>query len=293
MKAKLGLALVAIGVAIIFANQQRVNKASNVGDRSSSQQASSQQVQTGLDDSFFPSAASSVVSNSSKSLTKNISAVSTSKVNSLSGARVDPLPEIANFLHQLDSVVIPKIYLPSPRRDYAYDYGKAKPPELRDKAVAGDAYAAYFYAEYLVKNNVRAVTDAGVYAYDADNKKRLSAMDEAREFYIRGFRGGIASIADVLSRLYAGRGGNRVESLAWRKISFAVGESERYDCLRNSTTCFVKDFNNMNRLEFFYPCLSSSGDSCTQNDYDTAMVLALQYADSLEFAMNNKVKPAN
>ena len=291
MKAKLGLALVVVGVAIIFASQERANKVLNAGAASSAQSASSRSAQIGLKSSFFPSAVDSgSVSSSSAAGANSISSASISGANSLSGARVDPLPEIANFLRQLDSLVIPKIYLPSPKRDFGFDYGKAKPSELRDKALAGDPYAAYFYAEYLVKNNVRTVTDTGAYAYDSDYKKRAYAMAEAREFYIRGFRGGIASIADVLSRLYASsRGGNRVESLAWRKISFAVGEGERYDCLRNSTTCVVKDFNNLNRLEFFYPCLSSFGDSCTQNDYDTAMLLALQYADSLEFAMNKKV----
>lgn len=292
MKFKLGLLLFIAGFAIISVSRQHPSKVVHADGVSSTQNFSSQPAQTELDSSLFPFAMDSEsASSSSASGAKDISSAATT--NSLSGARVDPLPEIANFLRQLDSVVIPTIYLPSPRRDYNFDYGKAKPSELKEKAVAGDPYAAYFYAEYIVKNNVRNVTDAGVYAYDANNKKRADAMDEAREFYIRGFRGGIASIADVLSRLYAGRGSNRIESLAWRKISFAVGESQRYDCLRNSTTCVVKDFNNINRLEFFYPCLSNSGDSCTQNDYDTAMVLALQYADSLEFAMNNKVRPAN
>ncbi|GGY87239.1 hypothetical protein GCM10011613_35540 [Cellvibrio zantedeschiae] len=158
--------------------------------------------------------------------------------------------------------------------------------------MSGDPYAAYRYADYIVERDVRKYTDKGNYAYETDHEKRDLAMSEAREFYIRGFRGGIASIAQVLSRLYADQahGGNRAESLAWRRISFAVGESQRYECLRNSTTCFVKDFNNLNRPELFYPCLSAAGDSCTQEEYDTGMQLAFQYADSLEFAMNNKVR---
>lgn len=242
-----------------------------------------------------PAGSDAGLSSSSQSSSVNTGAsVSSlaSSVKSLSGVRVDPLPEIAFFLRQLDNAAIPKITLPTPKRDFQFNYGKAKPAELKEKALADDPYAAYFYAEYLIKNGVRTITDKGDYSYEADHKKRILTMDEARKFYIRGFRGGIASIAEVLSRLYAhpSRGGNRIESLAWRKISFAVGEGQRYECLRNSTTCVVKDFNNLNRLELFYPCLSASeGDSCTQNDYDTAMMLAMEYVDSFDFAIGNKV----
>ena len=239
------------------------------------------------------SLSSSTISSASSSfLTKNTpSSLATSSPNSLSGTRVNAAPEIANFLRQMDSVVIPTLYLPTPSRDLNFDDKNAKPEELSNKAQQGDPYAAYSYADYIVKNGVRTVTDSGAYAYTLDSKKRIAAMNEAREFYIRALRGGIKSAADVLSRLYASslRGGNRVESLAWRKISFAIGESERYDCLRNSEICVVKDFNNLNRLEFFYPCLSSAGESCTQDDYDKALRLALMYADSLEYAMNNTV----
>lgn len=293
LKAKLGLVLLVAGFVVVFANQQRKNIAPDFDGESSTQQTSSQPAEIAVDGSFFSSSLSSgSPSSTATSRVNNISSAATSSLNSLSGARVDPLPEIANFLRQLDSVIVPKIYLPIPKREFGFDYAKAEPSELRERALKGDPYAAYFYAEYVVKNNVRTVSDTtGAYVYEGDYKKRVSGMTEAREFYIRGLRGGIASLADVLSRLYATslRGGNRVESLAWRKVSFAIGEGERYNCLRNSTTCVVKDFNNLNRLEFFYPCLSYTGDSCTQSDYEAAMVLAAQYADSLEFAMNHKV----
>lgn len=242
------------------------------------------------------SASASLVASSSISTALNVNTPSSSAVSSrksLSGEQINPLPEIEYFLRKMDEALIPKIYLPAPQRDPNFNYFKAKPAEFKEKALAGDPYAAYGYAEYIVKNGVRTLTDRGSYSYESDQKKRELAMAEAREFYVRAFRGGIASAADALSRLYPNpiHGGSRTESLAWRKISFAVGESQRYDCLRNSTTCVVKDFNSLNRLELFYPCLSSSnGDSCTQSEYEQAMMLAFQYADSLEFAMYNKVE---
>ncbi len=241
------------------------------------------------------SISANLIISSSVSSGSNVNTISSSAASSrksLSGERVSPLSEIAYFLRQLDNASIPKIYLPAPRRDSMFDYGKRKPAELKDKALAGDPYAAYMYAEYVVKNGVRTATDKDTYSYESDQKKRELAITEAREFYVRAFRGGIPSVAEVLSRLYADSvHGNRIESLAWRKISFAVGESQKYDCLRNSTTCVVKDFNNLNRLELFYPCLSSAaGDSCAQREYEQAMTLAFQYADSLEFAMYNKVE---
>jgi hypothetical protein len=230
---------------------------------------------------------------SSLSSGSSVNAVSfsvASSLKSLSGERVSPLSEITYFLGKMDEAIIPKIYLPTPQRDPSFNYFKGKPSEFREKALAGDPYAAYSYAEFIVRNGVRTLTDKGTYAYESDQKKRELAMAEAREFYVRALRGGIASVADVLSRLYVSPVyGDRIESLAWRKISFAVGESERYNCLRNSTTCVVKDFNNLNRLELFYPCLSSAkGDSCAQSEYEQAMTRAFQYADSLEFAMYNK-----
>ena len=176
--------------------------------------------------SSLPASAAS----SSINVSVSTSSLSASSKISLSGARVEALPEIVNFLNQLDNAIIPKIYLPDPKRDFSFDYRKSTPSEFKNKALDGDPYAAYSYAEYLIKNKVRSATDSGAYAYEPDSKKRIAAMDEAREFYIRAFRGGISSTADVLSRLYADpkRDGNRVESLAWRKISFAVGESQRY-----------------------------------------------------------------
>lgn len=287
MKLKIGVAILVIVSLIvsliIFAKLYHSNNSSNVGVLPVTPTSSSNSTSASL-----------VVSSSISSVSSanTLSSAATSSLNSLSGERVSPLLEIAYFLRQLDNAAIPKIYLPTPRRDPYFNYFKAKPAEFKEKALAGDAYAAYTYAEYVVKNGVRTATDKGTYSYEPDQKKRELAMAEAREFYVRAFRGGIASVADVLSRLYANPAhGNRIESLAWRKISFAVGESQKYDCLRNSTTCFVKDFNYLNRLELFYPCLSSAmGDSCTQNEYDTAMMLALEYADSLEFAMYNKVE---
>lgn len=282
MKSKIGIIILVVVSLIIFAKFYGLNDSSNIGVPPVPPTLSSNTASTSL-------VASSLISSASSENTLSFSAASSLK--SLSGERVSALPEIEYFLRQMDNAFIPKIYLPTPRRDTRFDYAKAKPAELRDKALASDPYAAYMYAEYVVKNGVRTVTDNGTHSYESDHKKREIAMAEAREFYVRAFRGGIPSVADVLSRLYANPlQGNRIESLAWRKISFAVGESQKYDCLRNSTTCVVKDFNNLNRLELFYPCLSSSmGDSCTQNEYDTAMMLALQYADSLEFAMYNKV----
>jgi hypothetical protein len=219
----------------------------------------------------------------------NASSLSIYSKNSLSGEKVNALPEIIYFLNQLDKVVIPKIYLPEAKRDPSFNYLENKASVIRDKALDGDPYAAYIYADYVVKNNVKRATDDGTYSYEPNLKKRIASMDLAREFYIRAFRGGLSSAADEISRLYIKQDGSRIESLAWRKISFAVGESERYECLRNSTLCVVKDFNNLNRLEYFYPCLSRSGDSCTQNEYDIAMMLALEYADSFDFAINNRV----
>lgn len=284
MKLKIGIAILVVVSLIVFAKLYGSSDFFNVGGAPT--------VPPTLSNNS--TSASLVVSSSmsSESSANTPSSSVASSRKSLSGERVSPLPEIDYFLRQLDNAYIPKIYLPTPRRDTRFDYAKAKPAELRDKALAGDPYTAYMYAEYVVKNGVRTVTDNGTHSYESDHKKREIAMVEAREFYVRAFRGGILSVADVLSRLYANPlSGNRIESLAWRKISFAVGESQKYDCLRNSTTCVVKDFNNLNRLELFYPCLSSStgGDSCTQNEYDTAMMLALEYADSLEFAMYNKV----
>lgn len=282
MKLKLGILFLAVLSLILLAKWRGSNDVLN--DSFISKISSSKQASAKIGDSFLSSVAPEVIESASASS-------AASSVNSLSGARVDPLPEIANFLRQLDSAALPPINLPNPKRNFGFDYAKAKPSELRQKALEDDPYAAYFYAEHLIKSSVRTATDKGDYAYELDHTKRALALDEAREFYIRGFRGGIASIADVLSRLYANpaRGGNRVEALAWRKISFAVGESQRYNCLRNSTICVVKDFNNLNRLEIFYPCLSATGDSCSQIEYDNAMVLALEYADSLEYAMHRKV----
>lgn len=216
---------------------------------------------------------------------------SSSSINSLSGAKINAEPEIVNFLSQIDSVKIPKIILPTPQRDPYFDYKNSNPEQLKEKALLDDPYAAYLYAEYIVKSGVRTTTDTGSFAYSPDKDKRAAATHQAREFYIRAFRGGIVSAADTLSRLYiwGAFGGNKVESLAWRKISFAAGESERYDCLRNSETCVVKDFNNLNRREFFYPCLTSSGDRCLLKDYEKAMELAVMYADSFEYAIQNKV----
>lgn len=284
LKLTLGIVLLA-GCAIIF-----YAKFYNSTTPTKSDGSPASQLFSSSKSSITPVTSSSVSSvRSPPPMAVGSSAISSRK--SLSGARVDPLPEIAHFLRQMDNANIPKIYLPVPKLSGKINYEKAHPSELKDQALAGDPYAAYRYAEYVVKRQVRTVTDKGDYAYEPDIKKRNSAMNEAREFYVRGFRGGIKSIANVLSKLYEdpSRGGSRIESLAWRRIAFAVGESERYDCLRDSTTCYVKDFNNLNRLENFYPCLSASGESCTQEEYDAAMVLAFQYADSLEFAVHNKV----
>lgn len=282
MKIKVGIIILAVVSLIIFSKLHGLNENFTIGAPPVSPTLPSNTASASL------VASSSIGSASSENA---LSSSAASRLKSLSGEPVSPLPEIEYFLRQMDNAFIPKMHLPTPRRDTRFDYFKAKPAELRDKALADDPYAAYMYAEYVVKMGVRTITDNGTYSYESDHKKREIAMAEAREFYVRALRGGIPSVADVLSRLYANPlQGNRIESLAWRKISFAVGESQKYDCLRNSTTCVVKDFNNLNRLELFYPCLSSSmGDSCTQNEYDTAMILALQYADSLEFAMYNKV----
>lgn len=282
MKLKIGIIVLVVVSLIFFAKFYGLNDSSNIGVPSVPPTLSSNTASTGL-------VASSSISSASSANTLSFSAASSLK--SLSGKRVSPLLEIEHFLHKMDEAVIPKIYLPTPQRDPHFNYFKANPAELKDKALAGDPYAAYSYAEYVVKNGVRTLTDKDTYSYESDQKKRELAMAEAREFYVRAFRGGIVSVAGVLSRLYANPAhGNRIESLAWRKISFAVGESERYNCLRNSTTCIVRDFNYLNRLELFYPCLSgAAGDSCVQSEYEQAMVLAFQYADSLEFAMYNKV----
>lgn len=235
------------------------------------------------------------VSSSSLSADQHLSGMAGSSVvsgpQSLSGARVDPLSEVAFFLRQMDNANVPRLYLPTPKQNANFNYAKATPVELKDQALAGDPFAAYRYAEIVVQQRVRVKNDKGGFAYNPEVKKRDAAMGEAREFYVRALQGGIKSAATVLSKFYEDttHGGSRIESLAWHKIAFALGESERYDCLRNSTTCAVKDFNNLNRVEYFYPCLTSSGDGCTQEEYDAAMLLAFQYADSLEFALHNKV----
>ncbi|RYY76964.1 MAG: hypothetical protein EOO52_05595 [Gammaproteobacteria bacterium] len=282
------VALMAI-VAIKF-----VSESDDVGYGSATESSSSSSaIKNNNQKESFPlaEASTSAMAQSSDlfSSAANINAMSSS--NNLSGNKVNAAPEIANFLHQMDSVKIPTIILPTPERDPNFDYKNAKPEELREKALLHDPYAAYLYAEYIVKSGVRTTTDTGSFAYNPNKEKRAAAMQNAREFYVRAFRGGIVSAADTISRLYlwGTYGGNKVESLAWRKISFAVGESQRYDCLRNSETCVVKDFNDLNRVELFYPCLTSSGDRCRPEEYNKAMELASLYADSLEFAIQNKV----
>ena len=153
--------------------------------------------------------------------------------------------------------------------------------------MGGDPYAALDYANYLRFNKLRIRNDRGVYIYNPDLNARDEAMKEVREFLVRSVNSGLNAGAILLSREYSGLLYYRVESLAWRKIAFAMGESENFDCLRDSTTCVVKDFNNLNRDEFFYPCVARALDYCTQVDQEDAALLALQYLNSLEFAINN------
>jgi len=280
------VAVFIIAAARYLASGENVG-ASFVAPTSTTSSSINNQLMANEPNSSLPASAAS----SSVNVSVSTSLLSASSKISLSGARVEALPEIVNFLNQLDNAIIPKIYLPDPKRDSSFDYRKGSVAAFKAKALDGDPYAAYIYAEHAVKNKVRSITDAGTYSYEQNFNKRVAGMDEAREFYIRAFKGGLKLAANDLSQLFANsrNEGDRIESLAWRKISFAVGEGERFDCLRNSTLCVVKDFNNLNRLEYFYPCLSSAGDSCTQSEYDTAMTLALQYADSLDFAISNKV----
>lgn len=230
---------------------------------------------------------SSSTSSSNSTLDTNATS-SVSSIASLSGARVAPHEAIAHFLTAMDHSPLPKIILPKPSFDASFNYSKASSEELKVKAQAGDAQAAFRYADDVYQHRVLHVFDDSSSARGSNREKREAALIEAREFYIRAFRGGIKRAANTLSQIYAQR--SRVESLTWKKISFAVGESETYNCLRNSTICTVKDFNNMNRDELFYPCIDHNLDNCSGEDQEDSSLLALQYSDSWDFAIANWVR---
>lgn len=210
---------------------------------------------------------------------------SSASKSSLSYPRVDPSEQIKHFLHAMDETAVPKVATRDVKRDELFDYDKAAPEELKARALNGDPYAALDYAKYVSRNQVWVMDERGQHIPNPDKRKRDEAAQEVREFLVRAMSGGLMEAPIALSRIYSGPWMYQVEALAWRKIAFAMGESERFDCLRDSTTCVVKDFNNLHRDEFFYPCVSMAYDQCSQATYEDATLLALQYLNSFDLAV--------
>ncbi len=173
-------------------------------------------------------------------------------------------------------------------RDPYFEYENATPEQLKQKALSGDPFASLDYAKTLsskLSTNPK-IARAEIKDYLTKQEGELLEM---REFYLRALNGGVQSAAYELSRWYhvSRLWSNKVESLAWRMISFSVGESKQWDCLRDSTICSVKEFNNKNRDEFFFPCVAQARDTCTPENYQDAALLAVQYVDSTDFAIKN------
>jgi hypothetical protein len=234
----------------------------------------------------------SISTSSVVSLDSSVQSSYSSSIRPLSFPRVDPSVQAAHFLKSMDEGGLPKMQLPKLQKDLSFNYIDASAAQLKAKALQGDAYAAYMYGKYIRENSLRISIDGYKFRYESDPAKRNATVKEMREFYVRAMAGGVKEAAYELSYEYSlsSPWGNKLESLAWRKISFAVGESKVWDCLRDSTTCFVKEFNTLNSDEYFFPCVSRAIDNCKPENYQDATLLALQYAHSLEFAINNSVK---
>lgn len=211
--------------------------------------------------------------------------VSSANKSSLSYPRVDPSEQIKHFLNAMDETAVPKVATREVKREALFDYAKATPEELKARALNGDPYAALDYANYVRLHSLWVKNERDIYEYNPDRRLRMAALQEMREFYVRAMSGGLRSAATMLSLEYSRLDIYQVESLAWRKIAFAMGESERFDCLRDSTTCYVKDFNNLNMDEFFYPCVRRAQDQCNKTAYEDATLLALQYLNSFDLAV--------
>lgn len=228
---------------------------------------------------------SSSSSLSSSSLSSSLSSAASSRPAPYSYPRVAPQEAIAKFLQDMDESALPKIDLPSLKKDEDFDYKNAAPEQLQQKALEGDAVAAFSYAE-TVKNGIFQFRRASIREKKSWNPADVKAdIVEMRDFYMLALQGGVRQAAVALSAFYAEPTvGNRVESLAWRKISFAVGESAQWDCLRDSTSCTVKEFNNLNGAEFFSICIHNGYYLCPPAMHQAAAAVALDYMHNYQYS---------
>jgi hypothetical protein len=229
---------------------------------------------------------------SSTAVANNAVSGSSSSGRPFSFPRVYPPEQIGHFLKSMDETALPKMQLPLAKRDEFFDYDQATVAELKAKALSGDAFAALRYANYIASRVLRIPNEKGWSRLEDNPQKITAGLAEMREFYVRAMQGGLSEGALALSREYASNylWGNTEESLAWRKVSFALGESEVYDCVRDSTTCTVKDYNNLLMDSRFSPCVANARDNCSPELYEDATLLAMQYVHSFEFAIHNVPK---
>lgn len=230
-------------------------------------------------------ALSSSSSLSSSSLSSSLLSAASSRPAPYSYPRVAPQETIAKFLQDMDESALPKIDLPSLKKDEDFDYKKATPEQLKQKALEGDAVAAFSYAE-AVKNGIFQFRSASIREKKSWDPADIKAdIVEMRDFYMLALQGGVRQAAVALSAFYAEPAlRSRVESLAWRKISFAVGESAQWDCLRDSTSCTVKEFNNLNGAEFFSICIHNGYYLCPPAMHQAAAALALDYMHNYQYS---------
>lgn len=253
-------------------------------------------VQSMRQSSISFSSASSVAEVQSSSSATAASSLGNSSISSASSSlrplsfpRVDPPEHIDHFLKSMDETAVPKMQLPKVKKDETFDYAQATVAQLKERALAGDAYAALYYANYIASNVLRIPAPKGGFMFEFNSQKQAAGLAEMREFYVRAMQGGLREAAFALSREYYAGGPwfNAEESLAWRKISFALGERETFDCVRDSTLCTVKDYNDLMRDAQFFPCVGNARDNCSPELYQDATLLAMQYVYSADFAMHN------
>lgn len=222
---------------------------------------------------------------SSSSLSSSNSFSSSISSAPYSYPRVEPRETIGKFLQDMDESALPKIDLPGLKRDEGFDYKNATPEQLKQKAVVGDAVAAFHYAE-TIKNRILSFRDAQNREKNYWNPEEGKAeIAEMRDFYMHALQGGVKQAAMALSSAYSRLPLiDRIEALAWRKISFAIGESKQWDCLRDSTSCTVKEFNDLNGTEFFAVCIANDYYQCSPAIHQAASVMALDYMHNYQFS---------